>query len=183
MTNFCLPVCSCSATDNSKCWADDLLLRHTRPWISCNNSWLNGRYKELSTSMERRIIAPRHKKRNTDDAHIVLRDGRSKWCMSIYVMCGSRKTKNWLISAKKERNKWKISPESVFHNNTNQVASKSQFWKTKMSWLSLLSWLARLNCWDGLWCAPIILPSFIRTASVLAAQKGCRRQAHQANVL
>ena len=65
--------------------------------------------------------------RDTDD--IVLHDGRSKGWMSMHDAWFMFDEK-WHISAKRNR---KAVIRSAFHNNTDQVAAKSQFWKTALA--------------------------------------------------
>ena len=56
--------------------------------------------------------------------------------------------KKWHNSAKKKKKA--TTPKfllSVFHNNTNQAASNSQFWKKKMSLVCLFSWHGSYSTW------------------------------------
>ena len=73
----------------------------------------------------RMTFEPHHEKRDTNDISIVLRGGQSKLGMSICNVwsCGTKSG----ITKRKRKIQLLNFLLSVFHNDTNQVASKSHF--------------------------------------------------------
>ena len=86
------------------------------------------------------LLEPHHEKKDSYDIRIVLPGRRSKCFLSMCTI-SSRETKSG-VSLQKKKYRYNCNILlSIFHNdNTNQVTSKSQFWKNVVSVHFLMTW-------------------------------------------